>query len=102
MNKLIDLVGGIDQARKILDCDDAKDAEYYILEYGYVSDLGSCGASDSQYVNATRHEGGEIYPITFNPYFNSVESVVNFESTINLDILHSDVLQYEFLESGNE
>lgn len=92
---LIELVGGVDKAKEILDHDDAKDAEYYILEYGYVSWLGCCGASDSSFVNATKHEDGGIYPITFNGYFNTVESVVNFESTIDLGKLDSELFELE-------
>lgn len=91
---LIDKLGGYAEAKNILNHPDAQEAEYFILEYGYVSDFGCCGPSDSSFVNANLHKNGDIEPVTFNYYFNSVESIVNFESTVDLLKLGDELLAY--------
>ena len=91
---LLKKVGKYRKAVSILESNDAKEAEYYIIDFGYISDLGSVGPSDNITVNCTIHKDGKAIPGTMNSYFNSVQSVVDFENTINLDDLHHAVEEY--------
>lgn len=91
---LIEKIGGYLESQNVFNHPDAKDAEYLILSFGYISDLGCCGASDSSFVNATLHKNGDIEPITFNHYFNSIDSIINFESTVDLMKLDDQLLEY--------
>lgn len=85
---------GIEKCRGIVE--GAPDgSEYFIIDFGYISNLGCVGTSCSSVVNATLHKDGLDHPITMNPCFQTVDSVVEFQDTVDLFELEQAIEKYD-------